>query len=167
MSPYRTRRTYGDKLKDPRWQKRRLEILQRDKWTCQQCEATDETLHVHHLWYKPDTDPWEAPDRALLTLCETCHEDETACWPDEADMVVRALREGGFMSLDLNYLMDGFANIACKPDEYAYLSRRAISMALSIVLRDPRLLEQVIALARENHSALARLLCPQGTGPEA
>ncbi len=26
--------TYAEQLKDPRWQKRRLEILQRDEWRC-------------------------------------------------------------------------------------------------------------------------------------
>jgi 5-methylcytosine-specific restriction endonuclease McrA len=43
MSLSRTRRTYGDKLKDPRWQKRRLEIFKRDEWTCQQCGDTETT----------------------------------------------------------------------------------------------------------------------------
>lgn len=30
-----TDKTYAEKLKDPRWQKRRLEIFERDDWTCQ------------------------------------------------------------------------------------------------------------------------------------
>ena len=62
---------YLEKLKDPRWQKRRLEIFERDNWTCQNCGNSESTLHVHHRWYAGN--PWEAPDRALVTLCENCH----------------------------------------------------------------------------------------------
>jgi len=65
---------YQEKLKDPRWQKRRLEILQRDSWTCVGCAGTEKTLHVHHFWYEDNLDPWEYPDRCLVTLCESCHE---------------------------------------------------------------------------------------------
>ena len=65
---------YSELLKDPRWQKKRLEIMNRDNWTCQSCFSTDITLHVHHLRYSGK--PWEAPDICLITLCEKCHEFE-------------------------------------------------------------------------------------------
>lgn len=70
--------TYGQKLLDPRWQKRRLEILERDGWKCQEPDCGDKTatLHVHHRWYEPGADPWDAGDDALVTLCESCHEAE-------------------------------------------------------------------------------------------
>ena len=42
---------YAEKLKDPRWQKKRLEILERDAWVCQKCFDTKSTLHVHHRIY--------------------------------------------------------------------------------------------------------------------
>jgi len=63
--------TYSEKLKDPRWQKKRLEILQRDNWTCQICGCTENTLNVHHEKY--DGDPWEISDKELITICEKCH----------------------------------------------------------------------------------------------
>lgn len=66
--------TYGEKLKDPRWQKKRLEILERDKWTCLICDSKDKTLHVHHGYYKRGVDPWDYPDWSLKTLCSPCHE---------------------------------------------------------------------------------------------
>ncbi len=69
--------TYKEKLLDPRWQKKRLEILERDKWACQSCSATDKTLHVHHARYKFGEDPWETPGRLLITLCTDCHEKST------------------------------------------------------------------------------------------
>lgn len=66
-------KTYSEKLRDPRWQRKRLEILQRDNFTCRDCHAKDKTLHVHHCLYEKG-DPWETDDRFLLTLCEGCHE---------------------------------------------------------------------------------------------
>lgn len=62
-----------DRYKDPRWQKKRLEILQRDNWKCKICECNDETLHVHHNWYEKDLELWEYSDNCYETLCEECH----------------------------------------------------------------------------------------------
>ena len=69
--------TYSDKLKDPRWQKKRLSILERDCWACCGCGANETTLNVHHLLYFKNTDLWDYEDRFLLTLCEPCHLFET------------------------------------------------------------------------------------------
>lgn len=63
---------YSELLKDPRWQKKRLEIMQRDNFTCQACFSTTKTLHIHHLAYD-GAYPWETPDDKLVTLCEFCH----------------------------------------------------------------------------------------------
>lgn len=80
---------YKDKLKDPRWQKRRLEILERDNWQCQWCKNTKQTLVVHHLHYYAD-EPWDDPDEALLTVCETCHDHDYKVRHDfEKDLVER------------------------------------------------------------------------------
>jgi predicted RNA-binding Zn-ribbon protein involved in translation (DUF1610 family) len=67
--------TYAEKLKDPRWQKKRLEILERDQWTCRNCFDKTTTLHVHHLTYAKKAEPWDYPEDYLLTLCEKCHKD--------------------------------------------------------------------------------------------
>jgi phage terminase large subunit GpA-like protein len=63
--------TYAEKLKDPRWQKKRLEILERDEWKCKLCGDHTTTLHVHHEKYKGE--PWDADNELLKTLCEHCH----------------------------------------------------------------------------------------------
>lgn len=65
--------TYAEKLKDPRWQKKRGEILERDKFICQECNRKWPELHVHHKYYKINTGPWDYPDDALITLCDNCH----------------------------------------------------------------------------------------------
>lgn len=67
---------YKEQIKSPKWQKRRLEILQRDGFTCQVCGCKDKTLHVHHTVYIKDHNIWEYKDNQLITLCEECHEYE-------------------------------------------------------------------------------------------
>jgi hypothetical protein len=65
--------TYAEKLKDPRWQKKRLEIMSRDKFTCQRCKDATSTLNVHHRYYEKSAMPWEYPNDALVTYCQKCH----------------------------------------------------------------------------------------------
>lgn len=64
---------YLEKLKHPLWQKRKGEILERDKFTCRSCGSKDITLHAHHLIYIKDAEPWDYPDELLITYCEVCH----------------------------------------------------------------------------------------------
>jgi hypothetical protein len=66
--------TYAEKLQSPKWQKKRLEVFQRDNFTCQHCGDTESTLHVHHLSYQPKTQPWDYPMENFQTLCRWCHE---------------------------------------------------------------------------------------------
>jgi len=68
------KKSYSDLLKSPKWQKKRLEILQRDKFTCQSCNDDINTLHVHHLHYEKGLLPWEYENEDLVTLCEKCHD---------------------------------------------------------------------------------------------
>lgn len=63
---------YAEKLKDPRWQRKRLEVLQRDGFKCTSCKDETRTLHVHHDVYHGN--PWECPMKDLVTLCERCHD---------------------------------------------------------------------------------------------
>lgn len=72
-----TKQTYLDKLKNPKWQKKRLEILQRDNFTCQSCYDAESTLHVHHCFYKKGCDPWDYDNQSLVTLCDECHGVQT------------------------------------------------------------------------------------------
>lgn len=68
-------KTYAEKLRDPRWQKKRLEIFERDGWKCKYCGNADQELHVHHLTYNGN--PWNVENYFLVTLCKECHEFET------------------------------------------------------------------------------------------
>lgn len=68
------RKSYAEQLKDPRWQKKRLEILDRDEWTCHWCKSTEKTLHVHHGYYERGMYLWDYPNWSLVTFCEECHQ---------------------------------------------------------------------------------------------
>lgn len=65
--------TYRELLRDPRWQRLRLEIMQRDEWRCTKCGDAETNLQVHHTFYLPGHKPWEYERSALVTLCENCH----------------------------------------------------------------------------------------------
>jgi len=65
---------FFDQYKDPRWQKKRLEIMERDEFMCQVCGDDRVQLNVHHRIYFKDTKIWEYSDEFLVTLCESCHE---------------------------------------------------------------------------------------------
>jgi len=67
--------TYGDKLKDERWIKKRLSILEKDGFKCKNC-LSRLNLQVHHKAYLSGADPWQYPDYFLITLCEVCHSEE-------------------------------------------------------------------------------------------
>lgn len=71
------KQTYYEQLRDPRWQKKRLEIMERDGWKCRECGNGDETLNVHHYYYIPKCKLWEYQNKAFGTLCEVCHQKWT------------------------------------------------------------------------------------------
>ena len=73
-TPSKAASSYAAKLKDPRWQKKRLEALQLADWACEACGDTTSTLHVHHKQYLRGREPWEYDCDQLAVLREGCHE---------------------------------------------------------------------------------------------
>jgi hypothetical protein len=67
------RKSYSEKLKDPRWQRKRLEVLQRDGFACILCGDTETELHVHHKVYTAGSEPWDYELTSLITYCKHCH----------------------------------------------------------------------------------------------
>jgi len=64
---------YIEKLKDPRWQKKRLEILNKYNWKCMHCGSTNKELHLHHRKYDKEKEPWEYKINDIFVLCKDCH----------------------------------------------------------------------------------------------
>lgn len=58
----------------PEWQKKRLEVMERAGFVCQECGSKDTELHVHHCWYERGKAPWEYPDKCFRVLCGPCHD---------------------------------------------------------------------------------------------
>jgi 5-methylcytosine-specific restriction endonuclease McrA len=67
-------KNYKDQYKHPNWQKKRLEILERDNYTCRDCGSTEKQLHVHHGYYVKGLNVWDYDNRTLWCLCHSCHE---------------------------------------------------------------------------------------------
>ena len=65
--------TYSEKLQDPRWQKKRLQIMSRDGFRCVKCQSDTNTLTVHHFYYVSGRMPWEYPGGSMATMCRKCH----------------------------------------------------------------------------------------------
>ena len=103
--------TYAKKLLDPRWQKKRLEILNRDEWMCQRCGSETRTLHIHHIHYE-SCDPWETDNKFLITICETCHQHETELIKTIPVPFLKVFLKLGFSAMDLNwYTENGFDTV--------------------------------------------------------
>lgn len=79
--------TYSEKLRDPRWQKKRLEIMERDGWRCVCCGDDSSNLQIHHLVYRK-LEPWGYPDYLYQTLCADCHKKRQ----EITDRIVDAIR---------------------------------------------------------------------------
>ena len=131
--------SYIEKLKDPRWQKKRLQILGRDDFTCQNCFDTKETLHVHHRLYKKGCEPWEYDESYLVTLCATCHGEESAD-KESCKLLVDTLK--------LNFFMCDIHNIACAfhfaPFHKANKPPEFIAAALAWAMKDEDNLNQLL-----------------------
>lgn len=75
LQPEKTMATYAEMYRDPRWQRKRLEVMERAGFACQECSSTTKTLNVHHRLYRKGAAPWAYEDSELMCLCEDCHSE--------------------------------------------------------------------------------------------
>jgi len=64
---------FKEQYRHPKWQKKRLDILKRDKFTCRSCGDKESTLNVHHRYYDKNKLLWEYKNDDLFTMCNDCH----------------------------------------------------------------------------------------------
>lgn len=114
--------------KDPRWQKKRLEVMQDANWECENCGDKATTLNVHHKRYIKGRKVWEYERELLVCLCEPCHEVEH----QQKELLLRILVEAGPGAihqviglaagyLDANCMIDpGLAHMALEGNELFY-----------------------------------------------
>jgi hypothetical protein len=142
-------KTYSEKLKDPRWQRKRLEIMERDGFACQECGDEKSTLAVHHAYYVSKREPWEYPNWSLSTLCDNCHkfnhhnEDESdedperikfSDWEQSIDLLAEQID-------DVTNLWDIMVQIAIKKSDAKMSVHQAIGWAV-MTLTSTRKLEK-------------------------
>jgi hypothetical protein len=128
---------YSDKLKDPRWQKKRLEIFERDGWACCNCGDKESMLAVHHLRYIPEREPWDYPSDILMTLCEDCHSIEYEMMGEAVDSLVEQVKDRRFLSADVMNLASGFNALRMvRPPE-------VMSTMLSWAMRDEEMMQEI------------------------
>jgi 5-methylcytosine-specific restriction endonuclease McrA len=63
---------YNEYMKSPAWDKKRRARLKKDNYTCQDCDAKDKPLDVHHITYER-----LGRERMsdLISVCRNCHEE--------------------------------------------------------------------------------------------
>lgn len=131
---------YKEKLKDPRWQKKRLQIFERDDWCCQKCGDDETTLVVHHRLYRQNTDPWNYHEYELISLCENCHEDERENWVEAINTLCSAVKLT-LWAEDARTLAGGLANMA--------MSSEVFTMLTNLLLKDKTAQDSVMEILRE------------------
>ena len=149
--------TYAEKLKDPRWQRKRLEIMQRDEFICTACKASDKSLNVHHCYYLPRTNVWEYPDSAMVSLCEDCHNeitfripkvmekiktpDDATRWESLMTLIGSSSSQSYTMALKIAFAMDSLNSAVTQHDRIAAVKifqilRSEIDKITTAILKD-------------------------------
>jgi hypothetical protein len=110
--------SYKEQLKLPKWQMRRLKILERDGCACQYCGDTETELHIHHEYYEYGKKVWEYPDEALKTLCKVCHHYIETLKPLKDELEI----------ISISKIPDNKENIHCAIIKYMADGRIAASL---------------------------------------
>lgn len=108
-----TNKPYSELLRSPNWQKKRLEVMQRDDFQCQGCGERDVTLNVHHKYYTYGKSPWEYSDACYITYCEDCHAAQASA-KESRLMLNEVIKTKGFSGGDYRELAQALQN--CQED---------------------------------------------------
>lgn len=143
--------TYREQLLHPRWQRKRLGVLERDGWMCMRCCADDKTLQVHHKRYVKGRMAWEYPDDELISLCSDCHHQTH----EEKDALLAEIAQSGHLQGELAHLIRGYS--FCSLDRAKSASAfeagsaqfRAGMVAAACAVLEPKDAARVLSLAEE------------------
>ena len=105
MAVLARKQTYRDDIRDPRWQRKRLNVMDRDHYTCQLCRSSSNYLNVHHLYYLPGHRIWEYENEALVTLCDDCHSFAHEELPKISGLIAMAVLAKGLDVVELDELI--------------------------------------------------------------
>lgn len=68
------KQNYSEQIKSPKWQKKRLEVLNLRGFKCEECGNEEQQLHIHHRVYIKNRQAWEYDNDIFQVLCSDCHE---------------------------------------------------------------------------------------------
>ena len=116
-----------EELRNIRWEKKRIEILERDGERCQaideygeQCRKTlkEEKLQVHHRNYTA-ANIWDEPSVNLITLCKEHHKQEQFALGKSALKVSSALMKSNWMVKHRKFLARCISEKLISPEEFS------------------------------------------------
>ena len=110
----RTKTTYAEQLLDPRWQKKRLEVLDYSNFSCEICGDEKSTLHVHHKHYICGRKVWEYDNKQLICLCWQCHKNQHDIEDKFHDLIARIPLDGPNSRDEVFFLIAGFIGFETK-----------------------------------------------------
>ena len=147
--------SYSEKLKSPKWQKKRLEIMNLRGFKCDKCGNEDEQLNVHHRFYIKGREPWEYDNDVFQVLCNKCHKIEhekkdmvIEVIPEKYDLLISVINED-YSDVDisnLTYFLDNVKNEEDIPDIMSLLSDsidHGWFISASEVLKDKRTIQEL------------------------
>lgn len=108
--------TYGEQLKDPKWQRVRLKKLEAAEWRCQHCYDTETMLSVHHKRYVKGRMAWEYNDHELVVLCQPCHELEHGAKNLRSELLVRLPNDGPGGESEVFAVAAGYCSVVVPGD---------------------------------------------------
>jgi hypothetical protein len=73
MADVKSNISFSEQYNHPNWQRKRLEVMERDEFKCMTCGNKQKLLHVHHNTYDGKY-LWECRMQSMITLCVDCHE---------------------------------------------------------------------------------------------
>lgn len=117
----KAQKDYSSKFLDPKWQKFRLEVFQRDDFKCRHCGHGESTLHAHHTYYEDfGTDPWNYELHTVITLCDGCHSAEHHYQKTVNKQLMDGINATGASWVDKTVIMTWFQLLGYKrlPNDY-------------------------------------------------
>lgn len=99
---------YYEQLQHPNWQRKRLQIFERDNFACKICGNTEHQLQVHHLYYIKDILLWEYDDELLQTVCETHHKQLSFDMPKISGILAFKILQYKIDIVKLNEIIEMF-----------------------------------------------------------
>lgn len=145
-------------LRDPKWQRLRLKIMERDDFQCTFCGDRTTTLNVHHKYYDKGKNPWEYPEESLLTLCEHCHKSETIDLNKYSKAFIDAFKRSPFVSDDLRKLTQGLRELTISPNSNSFCVSRAYAYAFRNLKAQEILLKIVNKALEESDAEKAKYI---------